>query len=74
MINDRLVSYIMEHIDDEFEHFRNAVRKSLENNNSESGLAYNIAQFKCGDADCAVSMNFIGHCGDEEEEENNFES
>ena len=66
MINDNIVSYIMEHIDDECKTFRNAVCESLENNDSGSGLAYNITQFKCGSADCAVSMNFIGHWDDDE--------
>lgn len=45
---------------------KNAVYESFKGNDSESGLAYNIAQFKCGDADCAVSMNFIGHWDDKE--------
>lgn len=69
MINDNLVSHIMEHIDDECKTFKNTVRESLENNDNGSGLAYNITQFKCGDANCAVSMTFIGHWDDEKDDD-----
>lgn len=57
----------MMHIDEACETFKEAMYEALDDNDSGSGLAYNIVQFKCGDADCAVTMNFIGHWDDKEE-------